>query len=228
MLLFVYCFDVVKFGGLILDVECKLWVDFVVVYWFVVLNGWDDLIYMYLFVIVLGEFGYFLINLFGFMFDEVCVLNFVKIDFVGYWIGDSEYMVNVIGFVLYVVVYVVCVDVVCVMYLYNMVGIVVLIQCDGLLFVLQYVLCFYGDFVYYDYEVFVFLLVEGVWLIVSFGVKFVMLLCNYGMLMVGCIVVEVYVLMDMLIKVCDIQVCVQVGGGLFVLLELVVVVCIVE
>lgn len=71
------------------------------------------------------------------------------------------------------------------------------------------------------------MLEEGVCLIVLLGNYFVMLLCNYGMLIIGWIVVEVYVLMVMFIKVCEIQIQVLVGGEV-VLFVLEVVDCVVE
>lgn len=145
---FVLCFDVVVFGGEISQVEWVVCVDFVVVYCLVVFNGWDDFVYIYLLVIVLGELDYFLINVFGLVFDEIIVFNFVKINGCGQFVGDwfdvvMCLFVNVMGFVLYVVVYVVWFDVYCVIYLYNMVGIVVLVQRWGLLMLFQYVLWFY-------------------------------------------------------------------------------------
>lgn len=78
---------------------------------------WGDLIYIYLLVCLLGM-DYYLVNVFGLSFDEVIVLNFVKVDLVGNIFDDMLFKINLVGFMIYSVIYEVCDDVYCVIYLY--------------------------------------------------------------------------------------------------------------
>lgn len=86
--------------------------------------GWDDLIFIYILVKVLGIED-FLINLFGLMFYEIIVFSLVKVDVSGKKLMDSFYEINLVGYIIYSVVYEVCYDVECVLYIYIVVGIVV-------------------------------------------------------------------------------------------------------
>ena len=211
--------DTVKPGGPISDAERRMRVDLAAAYRLVALNGWDDLIYTHLSATVPGEPGHFLINPFGLTFDEVRASNLVKIDLAGNRIGDSEHAVNVTGFALHAAVHAARPDAVCVMHLHNTAGIAVSIQRDGLLPASQHALRFHGDLAYHDYEALAFSPAEGARLTASLGAKSAMLLRNHGTLTVGRTVAEAYVLMDTLIKACDIQVRAQAGGGPLVLPE---------
>ena len=141
----------------------------------------------------------------------------MKIDLAGNRIGDSEHAVNVTGFALHAAVHAARADAVCVMHLHNTAGIAVSIQRDGLLPASQHALRFHGDLAYHDYEALAFSPAEGTRLTASLGAKSAMLLRNHGTLTVGRTVAEAYVLMDTLIKACDIQVRAQAGGGPLVL-----------
>lgn len=92
-------------------VEWEVCVNLVVVYCFIVLFGWDDFVFIYIFVCVFGLEYYFLINLYGMMFDEIMVLLLVKVDFDGCKVFELLYEINLVGFMIYSVVYVVCDDV---------------------------------------------------------------------------------------------------------------------
>lgn len=65
---------------------------------------------MYILVKVLG-IDYYLVNVFGLMFDEVIVFNLVKVDLEGNIFDDIFYGINFVGFIIYSVVYEVCYDV---------------------------------------------------------------------------------------------------------------------
>lgn len=95
MMVFLFLFDV----GLDIQVYCLVWcglcewvvcVKLVVCYCIFVQFGWIELIYNYIMLCLLFEDDsvddgglYFFINLFGLIYVEVCVLNFVKIDLQG-------------------------------------------------------------------------------------------------------------------------------------------------
>jgi ribulose-5-phosphate 4-epimerase/fuculose-1-phosphate aldolase len=64
---------------------------------------------------------------------------------------------------------------------------------------------FHGHLAYHDYEGLAFTPDEGGRLVASLADKRAMLLRNHGPLTLGRTIAEAYVLMDMLIKACDIQ-----------------------
>ncbi len=77
-------------------------------------------------------------------------------------------------------------------------------QPHGLLPGSQHAMRFHGHLAYHDYEGLAFSPAEGGRLVASRGHR-AMLLRNHGSLTLGCTVAEAYVLMDMLVKACDIQ-----------------------
>ena len=78
--------------------EWQVRIDLAACYHLCALKNWDDLIYTHISATVPGEPGRFLINPFGYRFDEITASNLVKIDLQGNIIGDQTYRVNVTGF----------------------------------------------------------------------------------------------------------------------------------
>ncbi|QDQ81388.1 class II aldolase/adducin family protein [Paraburkholderia megapolitana] len=195
--------------GPMTDAEHRTRTDLAAAYRLVALNGWDDLIYTHISANVPGEPGHFLINPFGFSFDEVCASNLVKIDIAGQIVGTSEHTVNVTGFALHAAVHAARADAFCVMHLHNSAGIAVSIQRAGLLPASQHALRFHGQLAYHDYESVAFTPAEGERLVAHLADKPAMLLRNHGTLTVGRTVAEAYVLMATLVKACEIQLLAQ-------------------
>lgn len=177
------------------------------------LNGWDDLIYTHISATVPGEPGHFLLNPFGYRFDEVCASNLVKIDLQGRIVGRSQYKVNVSGFAIHGAVHAARPDAMCVMHLHNVNGAAVGIQGEGLLPISQHALRFYGQLAYHDYEGLALSPQEQPRLIERLGARPAMLLRNHGTLVCGRTIAEAYVLMDTLEKACEIQIKAQASGG---------------
>ncbi|MDR5881189.1 class II aldolase/adducin family protein [Caballeronia sp. LZ032] len=180
-------------------------VDLAAAYRLVALNGWDDVVYTHISASVPGEPGRFLINPFGLTFDEVTASNLVKIDIDGNVIGENVHPVNVTGFALHGAVHAAREDAVCVMHLHVREAIAVSAQPHGLLPGSQHAMRFHGHLAYHDYEGLAFSPAEGERLVTSLGAHRAMLLRNHGPLTLGRTVAEAYVLMDMLVKACDIQ-----------------------
>lgn len=170
------------------------------------LNGWDDLIYTHISAAVPGEPGRFLLNPFGYRFDEICASNLVKIDLQGRIIGNSQYRVNVTGFAIHGAVHAARSDAMCVMHLHNVNGIAVGNQQQGLLPISQHALRFYGQLAYHDYEGLALSPQEQSRLTERLGAHPAMLLRNHGTLVCGRTIAEAYVLLDTLDKACDIQI----------------------
>ncbi len=192
-------------SGAVSAAERAVRTDLAAAYRLVAKNGWDDLVYTHISASVPGEPGRFLINPFGLAFDEVCASNLVKIDIDGNVIGESEHPVNATGFALHGAVHRARADAMCVMHLHVAQAIAVSAQPDGLLPASQHAMRFHGHLAYHDYEGLAFSPDEGTRLVASLADKRAMLLRNHGPLTLGRTIAEAYVLMDMLIKACDIQ-----------------------
>jgi ribulose-5-phosphate 4-epimerase/fuculose-1-phosphate aldolase len=193
--------------------EQAMRVDLAAAYRLIALNGWDDVVYTHVSASVPGEPGRFLINPFGLSFDEVTASNLVKIDIDGNVIGASARPVNATGFALHGAVHAARQDAVCVMHLHVREAIAVSTQPHGLLPASQHALRFHGHLAYHDYEGLAFSPGEGARLVASLGGHRAMLLRNHGPLTVGRTIAEAYVLMDMLVKACDIQLRALAGVG---------------
>lgn len=193
--------------------EWQVRVDLAACYRLCALNGWDDLIYTHISAAVPGEEGRFLINPFGFRFDEICASNLVKIDLQGRVIGEQQYRVNVTGFAIHGAVHAARSDAICVMHLHNSNGIAVGMQQNGLLALSQHAMRFYEQIAYHDYEGLALSPQEQARLIERLGQNPAMFLRNHGTLVSGRTVAEAFVLMDTLDKACGFQLKAQAGGG---------------
>ncbi|WER45050.1 class II aldolase/adducin family protein [Cupriavidus sp. WKF15] len=194
--------------------EQRVRVDLAAAYRLSALQGWDDLIYTHISATVPGEPGHFLINPFGFAFEEIRASDLVKINGRGEVLGETVHPVNVTGFALHAAVHAARADAMCVMHLHNTAGIAVSAQAEGLLPLSQHAMRFHGRMAYHDYEGLAFTPAEGARLTASLGQQQTMLLRNHGTLTVGRTVAEAYVLMATLIKACEIQIGAQAGGRL--------------
>ncbi|GAA7754640.1 MAG: class II aldolase [Burkholderiaceae bacterium] len=195
------------------DEEARVRVDLAAAYRLAALERWDDLIYTHISATVPGEPDHFLINPFGFAFDEIRASDLVKINSRGEVVGETAHPVNVTGFALHGAVHAARPDAHCVMHLHNTAGIAVSAQAEGLLPLSQHAMRFHGRIAYHDYEGLAFSPAEGGRLTGSLGGHPAMLLRNHGTLTVGRTVAEAYVLMATLIKACEIQLGAQLGSA---------------
>lgn len=177
------------------------------------LRHWDDLVYTHISAAVPDEPGRFLINPFGYRFDEICASNLVKIDLQGNIVGDHDYRINVTGFAIHAAVHAARPDAHCVMHLHNVNGIAVGAQEAGLLPLSQHALRFYGQIGYHAYEGLALSVNEQQRLVDRLGSYPAMLLRNHGTLICGRTIAEAFVLMDTLDKACEVQLKAQSGGA---------------
>lgn len=199
------------------DAERALRVDLSAAYRLAARRGWDDLIYTHITVRVPGEVDCFLINPFGWRFDEITASSLVKINLAGQIYGDRPVEVNAIGFRIHAIVHASLRDAHCVMHLHNVNGIAVSAQRDGLLPISQHAMRFYGQIGYHDYEGLTLTEPEGQRMLKSLANHPALFLRNHGTLVRGRTVAEAYVLMDTLDKACDIQLRTQAGGAALVM-----------
>ncbi len=193
--------------------EARVRVDLAAAYRLAALERWDDLIYTHISATVPGEPDHFLINPFGFAFEEIRASDLVKINSRGEVVGETVHPVNVTGFALHAAVHAARADAHCVMPLHNTAGIAVSAQAEGLLPLSQHAMRFHGRIAYHDYEGLAFTPAEGARLTASLGGHPAMLLRNHGTLTVGRTVAEAYVLMATLIKACEAQLGAQLGSA---------------
>src|SRR6185437_6872727 len=114
--------------------------------------GWSELIWTHTTVRIPGPEHHFLINPYGFRFDEVRASNLVKIDMGGNVIGDQTQEINPAGFVIHSAIHMARPDAVCVMHTHTVAGMAVSMQAHGLLSASQHACFFHGNLGYHDIE----------------------------------------------------------------------------
>ncbi|CAN7316273.1 class II aldolase/adducin family protein [Pseudoduganella sp. LjRoot289] len=195
--------------GISSPAEWQTRIDLAACYQLAARFGWDDGIYTHISAAVPGEPGHYLINPFGFRFDEVRASNLVKVDRNGNIVCRSQHTVNRAGFALHGAVHAARHDAACVMHLHNPNGIAVGMQKAGLQPLTPYALRFHGQLAYHDYEGLEMSPAEQARLTAGLGQRPAMLLRNHGSLTVGRTIAEAFVLMETLDKACQLQLLAQ-------------------
>src|SRR5258706_5711345 len=115
--------------------EWAMRVDIAACYRLVALFGMNDLVYNHISGRVPGEDGHFLINPYGYAYEEVTASSLLKIDFDGKLVLDSGtgYGVNHAGFVIHSAVHRARHDVACVIHTHSPAGMAVSGPQSGLL-----------------------------------------------------------------------------------------------
>ena len=103
------------------------------VYRLVALYGWDDLIFTHISMRVPDEEGHFLINPYGFLFEEITASSLVKVDIDGKIISDTPHFINPAGFTIHSAIHAAREDAMCVLHIHSLHGIAVSAQMEGLL-----------------------------------------------------------------------------------------------
>ena len=194
--------------------EWQARVDLAACYRLAAMHGWTDLIYTHISARVPGADDHFLLNPFGFMFEEVTASSLIKLDTEGGIVMPSPYAVNAAGFTIHSAVHQARHEMACVMHTHTVAGMAVSAQEDGLLPLAQTSLVFHGALSYHDYEGIALDLDERERLVADLGDNTAMILRNHGLLTCGRSVAEAFVTMYMLEKACELQLAAQAGGAL--------------
>ena len=186
--------------------EWGMRVDVAACYRLVALFRMNDLVYNHISGRVPGEDGHFLINPYGYAYEEVTASSLVKIDFDGKRVLDSGtgYGVNLAGFVIHSAVHKARHDVDCVIHTHSPAGMAVSALKCGLLPLTQNAM-FFGAIGYHDYEGPAVDLDEQQRLVRDLGGGAAMILRNHGLLTAGSTVCEAFVTMHWLEKACQAQ-----------------------
>lgn len=186
--------------------EWQARVDLAACYRLVALFEMNDLVYNHITARVPGEEGRFLINPYGYAYEEVTASSLIKIDFDGKVVHDSGtgYGVNHAGFVIHSAIHRARADVACVIHTHSPAGMAVsALQC-GLLPLTQNAM-FFGEIGYHDYEGPAIDLDEQARLVRDLGNNAALILRNHGLITAGSTVCEAFVVMHWLEKSCQAQ-----------------------
>jgi ribulose-5-phosphate 4-epimerase/fuculose-1-phosphate aldolase len=182
-------------------------------YRLVALYGWDDLIFTHISARVPGPEHHFLINPYGWLFDEITASSLVKVDLDGRKVGASPHEINPAGFTIHSAIHAARDDAHCVLHVHSVNGVAVSAQKDGLLPLSQHAMFALSSLAYHDYEGVALEDDEKPRLVRDLGDRRSLILRNHGLLTVGRTVAEAFVAMYFLEAACMMQVRAQAGGG---------------
>jgi ribulose-5-phosphate 4-epimerase/fuculose-1-phosphate aldolase len=203
---------VASLKGQVSDEEWRLRVDLAALYRLVALNGWDSGIATHISVRVPGPQHHFLINPFGWFFEEITASSLVKIDVEGRIVQDTPYRVNPAGFVIHSAIHMAREDANCVIHLHTDEGTAVASQTEGLLPITQFGVISRERLAYHEFEGVALNLGERERLVADLGDKDVMLLRHHGTLAVGSTAAEAWSRMFILETACRQQVMALTAG----------------
>jgi len=192
--------------------EWQARVDCAALYRLVALHGWDDMIFTHISMRVPGPDHHFLINPYGFFFEEMTASSLVKVDLDGNIVSPTPYYINPAGFTIHSAIHAAREDALCVIHLHTDAGVGVSAQRDGLLPISQNALLVLPQLAHHDYEGVALNLDERERLVRDIGDKKLMLLRNHGTLSVGMTAADAFVGIFFLERACAEQVAALSGG----------------
>jgi ribulose-5-phosphate 4-epimerase/fuculose-1-phosphate aldolase len=195
------------------DEEWRLRVDLAAAYRLVAMFHWDDLVFTHISARVPGSDHHFLINPYGFMFEEITASSLIKVDAAGNKLDATPFPVNPAGFTIHSAVHAARHDVGCVLHTHTLNGIAVSAQKGGVLPLSQQSIFVLSSLGYHDYEGVALRDDEKPRLVADLGNKNFLMLRNHGLLTVGDTVADAFISMYLFETVCTIQVRAQSGGG---------------
>ncbi len=193
--------------------EWKLRVDLAACYRLVAYYGWDDLVFTHISARVPGADHHFLINPYGFLFEEITASSLVKVDLQGRKVLDSPHDINPAGFTIHSAVHAAREDAQCVLHIHSPNGIAVSAQKNGVLPVSQQSIFVLSSLGYHGYEGVALNEDEKPRLVADLGNNIFLMLRNHGLLTVGGSIADAFQAMYIFEAACMIQVRAQAGGG---------------
>lgn len=193
--------------------EWQLRCDLAAAYRLVKLFGWDDLVFTHISARIPGPDHHFLINPYGFMFEEITASSLVKIDIEGKPVDETPYFINPAGFTIHSAVHAAREDAGCVLHVHAVNGIAVSAQAGGLLPISQQSLFVLSSLGYHGYEGVALNPEEKPRLVADLGSNNYLMLRNHGLLTVGSTIADAFLFMYLFESACMIQVRAQAGGG---------------
>ena len=182
--------------------EWKARVDLAALYRAVALQGWDDMIFTHISARVPGPEHHFLINPYGFFFEEMTASCLIKVDLEGRVVQETTNFINPAGFTIHSAVHAAREDAMFVMHLHTDQGVAVSATREGLLPLSQHALLVLPNLAYHDYEGIALNLDERRRIVADLGDKKLMLLRNHGTLALGSTAAEAWLGMFFLERAC--------------------------
>ncbi len=192
--------------------EWKARVELAALYRLVALYGWDDMIFTHISARVPGPEHHFLINPYGYFFDEITASSLVKVDLDGNIVEPTEYMINPAGFTIHSAIHAAREDAKFVLHVHTDAGIAVAATKEGLLPISQHALIVLPNLAYHDYEGIALDLGERERLVQDIGNKNALMLWNHGTLSVGETAAQCWMTIFYLERACAIQVMASAQG----------------
>ncbi|MEM6625978.1 MAG: class II aldolase/adducin family protein [Pseudomonadota bacterium] len=188
-------------------------VELAALYRMTAINKWDDLIFTHISARVPGPEHHFLINPYGYLFEEITASSLVKVDLDGNIVMDTDYFINPAGFTIHSAIHAARDDAMVVIHLHTDEGVAVSAQKEGLLPITQTAMAVREDVAYHDYEGIALDHDERERLVADMGDKSSMILRNHGTLTCGSNAAQAYIRMFFLERACRMQIAAQSGGS---------------
>jgi ribulose-5-phosphate 4-epimerase/fuculose-1-phosphate aldolase len=188
-------------------------VDLAACYRAIAMMGWDDLVFTHVTAKIPGTDNQFLINPYGFMFEEITASSLVKIDLSGNKLDDNPHPINPAGFVIHSAIHGARHDAACVLHVHSLNGVAVSAQVNGVLPISQQSIFVLSNLAYHDYEGVALNDDEKPRLVKDLGNKNFLMLRNHGLLTLAPTIADAFLLMYLFEVACTIQVRAQSGGG---------------
>ena len=192
--------------GTVSKEEWEMRVDLAAFYRTIPYFGWDDLIFTHISAKVPGADDEFLINPYGFLFDEITASNLVKVNLKGKILSDTNNFINPAGFTIHSAIHESRDDAHCIVHLHSNDGVAVASLKDGLLPLSQTGMLVRSQIAYHDYEGVALFEEEKERLVKDLGDARLMILRNHGTLALGKNVAEAFTNIYFLEKACSYQV----------------------
>ena len=193
--------------------EWQVRVDLAACYRMIAHYRWDDLVFTHISARVPGPEHHFLINPYGFMFDEVTASSLVKVDLAGNKVLPTPYTINPAGYIIHSAVHEAREDVHCVVHVHTRDGVAVSCQEQGLLPISQIGLFALSSIAYHNYEGVALNPAEKARLVADLGRSNFMILRNHGLLTCGRTVPEAFLFMYSLQRACETQIAALSSGA---------------
>lgn len=198
--------SIVSLKDRVSEAEWKTRVDLAALYRLVALEGWDDMIFTHISARVPGPETHFLINPYGWYFEEMTASSLVKVDLEGNVVQDTQSFINPAGFTIHSAVHAAREDAHFVIHLHTDAGVGVAAQKEGLLPISQNACLLQHQVAYHGYEGLALNHDERERLVEDLGDKSLMLLRNHGTMAVGKTAAEAWVGIFFLERACRQQV----------------------
>jgi ribulose-5-phosphate 4-epimerase/fuculose-1-phosphate aldolase len=192
--------------------EWQVRVDLAALYRLVALYRWDDLIFTHISARVPGPEHHFLINPYGYFFDEITASSLVKVDLDGNIVEPTSHFVNPAGFTIHSAIHAAREDAKFVLHVHTDAGVAVSATREGLLPIGQTALTVIPRLAYHEYEGIALDHGERERLVRDLGDKQLMMLWNHGTLAVGDTAAQCWLGIYTLERACQMQVLASTQG----------------